>query len=547
MTGGRPVLVDDHRDRVVVRLNRPDVRNAIDQQMVDELHAVCARLEDDPKVAIVVGEGGAFAAGADIAQLRERRRDDALRGINSEIFDRIRRLPMPTVALVEGYALGGGAELAYACDFRIGTPSTRIGNPEVGLGILAAAGAAWRLEELVGEPLAKELLLTGRVLDAQQALDVRLLNEVVEPSELMDAGHRWTDSITRHAPLAVRLTKAVFHAPRDAHPFVDDLAQAVLFETRDKDERMTAFLERRRGGDNRSADRGGRNREGHRPMSADLPSVVGVYGGGRMGAGIAHSFLVSGSRVVVVETTGPRPTPLGERVGAGLAKAAERGAAHRICGVGRRSARRVERPRCAGGDRARRRGRPRGPRPQGRRTDRCRAGRAGRRACHQHQLAVVDAIAADLARPERFLGLHFFNPVPASALVEIVVGSSDRPGAGRSAQGWVAALGKTAITVTDSPGFASSRLGVAIALEAMRMVQEGVASAADIDTAMTLGYRHPMGPLRTTDVVGLDVRLAIAEHLAREVGPRFEPPQILRDNVAGGKLGRKSGQGFYQW
>jgi len=159
----------------------------------------------------------------------------------------------------------------------------------------------------------------------------------------------------------------------------------------------------------------------------------------------------------------------------------------------------------------------------------------------------IDGLAAGLAAPERFLGLHFFNPVPASDLVEIVVGSRTDADLVGAAQGWVEALGKTAITVTDSPGFASSRLGVAIALEAMRMLEEGVASAADIDTAMTLGYRHPVGPLRTTDLVGLDVRLAIAEHLAREVGPRFEPPQVLRDLVAAGKLGRKTGEGFYTW
>jgi 3-hydroxybutyryl-CoA dehydrogenase len=159
----------------------------------------------------------------------------------------------------------------------------------------------------------------------------------------------------------------------------------------------------------------------------------------------------------------------------------------------------------------------------------------------------IDGLAAVLARPERFLGLHFFNPVPASSLVEIVVGAKTAPALVEQATEWVEALGKTAITVTDSPGFASSRLGVAIALEAMRMLEEGVASAEDIDTAMTLGYKHPMGPLRTTDVVGLDVRLAIAEHLAAAVGERFNPPAILRDKVAAGHLGRKAGQGFYRW
>jgi len=238
--------VEDSDDRVVVHLNRPEVRNAIDQQMVDELHAVCHRLEAVPKVMLLIGEGGTFAAGADIAQLRERRRDDALRGINSGLFGRIRRLPMPTVALLDGFALGGGAELAYACDFRLGTPRVRIGNPEPDLGILAAAGATWRLKELVGEPVAKEILLAGRVLDASEALALRLLNEVTEPDDLLASGHRWADRTGSRGALAIRLTKAAFHAPREAHPYVDDLTQAILFETDDKQARMTAFLERKK-------------------------------------------------------------------------------------------------------------------------------------------------------------------------------------------------------------------------------------------------------------------------------------------------------------
>ncbi|MEV0349879.1 enoyl-CoA hydratase/isomerase family protein [Nonomuraea sp. NPDC050680] len=239
------LIVEEGADRVVWRLNRPEVRNAIDRELVTALHQACAAVEEEPRVVLLTGEGPAFAAGADIAQLRERNRDDALRGINSKIFDRIHRLPMPTVALIDGYALGGGAELAYACDFRIGTPRARIGNPETDLGIVAAAGAAWRLAELVGEPLAKEILLAGRVLTAEEARAVYLLNDVVEPEDLLAAGHRLADRITARAPLATRLTKAVFHAPRAAHPFVDDVAQAVLFETEEKHTRMTAFLNRR--------------------------------------------------------------------------------------------------------------------------------------------------------------------------------------------------------------------------------------------------------------------------------------------------------------
>lgn len=242
---GPSLLVEEREDRVVVRLNRPESRNAIDQQMVDELHAVCASLEADPRVAILLGEGGTFAAGADIAQLRERRREDALRGINSRLFDRVKRLPMPTIGLLDGYALGGGAELAYACDFRIGAARTKIGNPEPGLGIVAAAGACWRLAELVGEPVAKEILLAGRVLSAEEALALHLLTEVVEADDLEAAGHRLADRVLAQAPLAVRLTKTLFHAPREAHPAIDELAQAVLFETEEKHRRMTAFLDRK--------------------------------------------------------------------------------------------------------------------------------------------------------------------------------------------------------------------------------------------------------------------------------------------------------------
>ncbi|EKU45821.1 enoyl-CoA hydratase/isomerase family protein [Brevibacterium sp. LS14] len=240
-----PLLIERRPDRMIIRLNRPEVRNAIDLTMVEALHEVCAELEAHPQVAILTGTGGTFAAGADIGQLRERRRDDALAGINSKIFSRILDLPMPVIGLIEGYALGGGAELAFACDFRIGTPSTKIGNPEPGLGILAAAGAAWRLRELVGEPRAKEILLAGRTVNADEARAIGLLNDVVDPEDLEAAGEALADRIASFAPLAVRLTKSAFHAPREAHPLIDNVAQAVLFETDEKFARMDAFLARR--------------------------------------------------------------------------------------------------------------------------------------------------------------------------------------------------------------------------------------------------------------------------------------------------------------
>ncbi|MDQ6830727.1 MAG: 3-hydroxyacyl-CoA dehydrogenase family protein [Gemmatimonadota bacterium] len=160
----------------------------------------------------------------------------------------------------------------------------------------------------------------------------------------------------------------------------------------------------------------------------------------------------------------------------------------------------------------------------------------------------ITEIAGALVRPGRFIGLHFFNPVPVMKLLEIVRGERTSDATVASARGFADSLGKTPIVVRDSPGFATSRLGIVLGLEAIRMLEQGVASAEDIDRAMELGYNHPMGPLRLTDVVGLDVRLAIADHLHATLGDdTYRAPELLRRLVAEGKLGKKSGQGFHSW
>ncbi len=161
----------------------------------------------------------------------------------------------------------------------------------------------------------------------------------------------------------------------------------------------------------------------------------------------------------------------------------------------------------------------------------------------------IDAIAQGVPRPERVIGTHFFNPVPLMKLLEVVVGSRTDELVVTQVLAFGAALGKECIRVKDSPGFATSRLGLVIGLEAIRMVEEGVGSVEDIDKAMVLGYGFPMGPLRLTDLVGLDVRLAIAEYLSTRLphGEHFRPPKLLRELVATGKLGKKTGRGFYDW
>lgn len=278
------------------------------------------------------------------------------------------------------------------------------------------------------------------------------------------------------------------------------------------------------------------------------PARVGVLGGGRMGAGIAHAFLLAGSNVHVVERDADAADAATARIRQSIDRSLQRGATSRSASV-------LQAALSADTDIA-------GfsdmdlvieavPEDRGFKAEAL--ARAESALPESAVLASntssisIDDLARDLVRPAHFLGLHFFNPVPASTLVEVVVGEATDPALVEKARGWVASIEKTPVVVRDSPGFASSRLGVAIGLEAIRMLEEGVASAADIDAAMVLGYKHPVGPLRTTDIVGLDVRLGIAEELHSALGPRFEPPALLRRMVAEGKLGRKSGEGFYVW
>lgn len=278
-----------------------------------------------------------------------------------------------------------------------------------------------------------------------------------------------------------------------------------------------------------------------------VPGIVGVLGGGRMGAGIAHAFLLAGARVRLVERDDASAEAARERVLASIDSSVRRGdLAEREHAVESFAVSTDPATFATAGlvieavpeDRA----------LKSEALTRVEQIIAADAVLATNTSSIsIDELAASLTRPERFLGLHFFNPVPASKLVELVIGERTERAVVDAGREWIATLRKTPVVVRDSPGFASSRLGVLLGLEAIRMLEEGVGDAADIDAAMELGYRHPMGPLRTTDVVGLDVRLGIAEELARELGPRFEPPVLLRRMVDAGKLGRKSGEGFYMW
>lgn len=283
-------------------------------------------------------------------------------------------------------------------------------------------------------------------------------------------------------------------------------------------------------------------------MTTHTPDIVAVVGGGRMGAGIAQVFATLGSIVTVAEA-GDREAATA-RIAKGLEAAARKDklpgttpeeVLRRVSVVGAITDLPAEAALVVEAV----------PEDITLKIDVLAAvektvGPDAVIASNTSSLPIGE-LGAALANPARFLGMHFFNPVPVSSLVEIVRSAATGEPAVAAVHDWVTALGKEGIVVNDFPGFATSRLGVALGLEAIRMLEDGVADAVAIDRAMELGYRHAMGPLRSTDLVGLDVRLAIAEHLAAELGSRFEPPQLLRDKVARGELGRKTGQGFHTW
>ena len=237
----------------VLTFDRPEVRNALNLETVREGEVALTDLAAAAAVGalIVTGAGDkAFVSGADISDLRERTRDDGLAGINSSFFAAVERFPRPTIAAVNGYALGGGCELALACDLRIAAETAKFGQPELGLGIIPGAGATQRLPRVVGLGRAKHLILTGETIDAAQALAIGLVSAVVPAGELHTKAQDLARRVLRQGPLAARLAKVAMNASMrvdlDSGLLIETLAQALCYQSDDKQEGMTAFLEKRK-------------------------------------------------------------------------------------------------------------------------------------------------------------------------------------------------------------------------------------------------------------------------------------------------------------
>lgn len=246
-------LLFDVTERIAtITINRPEVRNALDLKTVNELHSVIAEISNSEEidVAILTGAGEkVFVSGADIRDLRERNRLDALKGINSRLFKAVEDCVKPVVAAVNGFALGGGCEIALACDIRVCSENAKFGLPEVSLGIIPGAGGLYRLARIAGLGAAKELILTGEAIDAHRALQIGLVSRVVPLPELKNTALDLARKIQSRGPLAVRIAKRslnlVSHMSTEAAMVMDEYSQGLLFESEDKMEGMSAFLEKR--------------------------------------------------------------------------------------------------------------------------------------------------------------------------------------------------------------------------------------------------------------------------------------------------------------
>ena len=247
------VRTDVTESIATLTIDRPEVKNALDLETVNSVRESLAKLEADSSVGVLIITGSgetAFVSGADINDIRARGRDDGLAAINSSLFAEIERFPRPTIAAINGYALGGGCELALACDIRIASDTAKFGQPELGLGIIPGAGATQRLPRIIGMGRAKYLILTGEIIDARQALEFGLVSAVTPPGQLQIRARELAKKTLRQGPMAAKLAKIALNASArvdmDSGLLIETLAQALCYSSEDKLEGTTAFLEKRK-------------------------------------------------------------------------------------------------------------------------------------------------------------------------------------------------------------------------------------------------------------------------------------------------------------
>ena len=488
---------------------------------------------------VIAGSDKVFAAGADIRAMAERPLDATPDPAGMDFWKGLAATATPTIAAVSGYALGGGCELALACDMIVADDKARFGQPETTLGIIPGGGGTQRLARAIGKQRAMEYVLTGRLFDAKTAQSWGLVNVVVGKGRWLTEALELARTIAARAPLAARLAK-----------------EAVLVA---EETPLSEGLERRAGavraGDgNRGPGRGhaGLRRKARAGLQGPVTVTrVGILGAGTMGAGIAQVAALGGYETLLYDALPGAAEKGAARLGEALAKGAARGRWNEAEAA---AASERTRPAATLADLA-------GcellveAAPEDLELKRELFGAAAEACGADTVLASntsslrVTEIAAGVPHPERVVGMHFFNPPALMKLVEVVATEWSSERALAATTEVAKAMGRTPIQAKDSPGFVANRLARPFSLESLRILGDGVADAATIDRVVRLGGGFRMGPFELLDLIGLDVNLTIARSFFAQGGEpeRWRPSPIQERLVEEGKLGRKSGEGYYSY
>ncbi len=514
----------------IARLNRPDARNALSAEVFEALGGICEAWDADPEVhcIVIAGDDDYFAAGADIKGMRDRSFQEAMASPSASFWPKMAAVRTPLVAAVSGYALGGGCELALLCDLIVASETAEFGQPEIMLGIIPGGGGTQRLARVLGKHRAMELVLTGRRIDAQEAYAFGLVNQVTKKKDWLDKAVELAQVVARRPPIAARLAKqAVLAGGRD-EPV--GRARARAPPVRDRDGHR---------GPCRGHDRV--HREAPPRLQGQVTGVaqrIGVVGAGTMGAGIAQLGVQAGMETWLHDPFA-EALERGERYIRRYAESAAdehlRTAADldelRDCDLVVEAA--PERP-----DLKRE--------LFERLSEVC--GPDTILATNTSSI-LVTSLAGAAAEPANVVGMHFFNPPPLMKLLEVIAAEQTGERALEVARATGEAMGKRVIVVRDGPGFLVNRCGRPFGAEALRLLQEGIATHEQIDRIVRMGGGFRMGPFELMDLVGIDVGLEVAKSFdAQSFGePRWKPSPLQARKVAAGTLGRKTGGGWYEY